>query len=108
YRSILSRAAALPCVSAATAEQFRPCDPARVLYDGLAFDARTAPRDAARRALGLDAAVPVISVLGRISDWKGQDVLVRALAEPALRDRGAVGLLAGEAWPGAEHRADGV
>jgi glycosyltransferase involved in cell wall biosynthesis len=62
----------------------------------------------ARGALGLDAAAPVIAVLGRISDWKGQDVLVRALAEPALRDRGAVGLLAGEAWPGAEARAGNV
>jgi hypothetical protein len=46
----------------------------------------------------------VIAVLGRISDWKGQDVLVRALAEPALRDRGAIGLIAGEPWPGAEER----
>jgi glycosyltransferase involved in cell wall biosynthesis len=50
----------------------------------------------------------VIAVLGRISDWKGQDVLVRALGEPALRDRGAVGVIAGEAWPGAEERADRV
>lgn len=47
----------------------------------------------------------MIAVLGRISDWKGQDVLVRVLAESPLRDRGAIGLLAGEAWPGAEHRA---
>jgi glycosyltransferase involved in cell wall biosynthesis len=47
-------------------------------------------------------------VLGRISDWKGQDVLVRALAEPALRERGAVALLAGDAWPGAEERRDAV
>jgi glycosyltransferase involved in cell wall biosynthesis len=43
--------------------------------------------------------------LGRISDWKGQDMLVRALAETPLRQRGAVALIAGEAWPGAEHRA---
>jgi glycosyltransferase involved in cell wall biosynthesis len=31
-------------------------------------------------------------------------VLVRALAQPALRERSAVGLIAGEAWPGAEQR----
>ena len=50
----------------------------------------------------------MIAVLGRISDWKGQDVLVRALAEPPLRERGAIALVAGEAWPGAEHRAGAV
>src|SRR5207244_12105219 len=57
-----------------------------------------------RRALGLDPAPAAIAVLGRISDWKGQDVLVRALAEPPLRERGAIGLIAGEPWPGAEDR----
>jgi glycosyltransferase involved in cell wall biosynthesis len=31
--------------------------------------------------------------------------LVRALASPKLRQRGAVGLVAGAAWPGAEERA---
>jgi glycosyltransferase involved in cell wall biosynthesis len=50
----------------------------------------------------------VIAVLGRISDWKGQDVLVRALAEPALRERGTVALLAGAPWPGAEERRDRI
>jgi glycosyltransferase involved in cell wall biosynthesis len=50
----------------------------------------------------------VIAVLGRISDWKGQDVLVRALAEPALRERAAVGVVAGDAWPGAEERVEAV
>src|SRR5206468_130869 len=49
YRSVLSTASALPCVSAATAAQFRPGDPTRLIYDGLAFDPRRAPRDAARR-----------------------------------------------------------
>ncbi len=105
YRSLLSTASALVCVSSATAEQFRPRDRARVIYDGLAFDPTRAPRDAARRSLGLDPAEPVIAMLGRISDWKGQDVLIRALAQPALCERGAVGLIAGEAWPGADQRA---
>ena len=105
YRSLLSTASALVCVSFATAEQFRPRDRARVIYDGLAFDPGRAPRDAARRSLGLDLTEPVIAMLGRISDWKGQDVLIRALAQPALRERGAVGLIAGEAWPGADQRA---
>lgn len=104
YRSVLATAAALPCVSRATAAQFRDGDPVRIVPDGLAFDPRRAPREAAREALGLDASAPVIAVLGRISDWKGQDVLVRALAERPLRERGAIGLIAGEAWPGAAER----
>jgi glycosyltransferase involved in cell wall biosynthesis len=40
-------------------------------------------------------------VLGRISGWKGQDVLVRALAEPPLRERrDVVAVVAGEPWKG--------
>jgi glycosyltransferase involved in cell wall biosynthesis len=104
YRRVLLTASALPCVSRAAAAQFGPTRRAVVVLDGLATDARRAPRSAARRALGLDPDAPVIAVLGRISDWKGQDVLVRAIAEPALRDRRAVGLIAGRAWPGAEDR----
>src|SRR6202011_1411649 len=38
----------------------------------------------------------------------GQNVLVRALAQPALRERGAIGLIAGEPWPGAEERRAAV
>jgi glycosyltransferase involved in cell wall biosynthesis len=104
YRSLLGTAAALPCVSAATAAQFRGSDPVRVIHDGLALEPARAERGVARRALGLGNNEPAIAVLGRISDWKGQDVLVRALAEPPLRDRSAVALIAGEAWPGAEAR----
>ena len=106
YRRVLERAAALPCVSNATAAQFERADRVSVIYDGLAVDPRRASRAQARAALGLEPEAPVIAVLGRISDWKGQDVLVRALAQPALRQRGALGLLAGEAWPGAEHRTE--
>jgi glycosyltransferase involved in cell wall biosynthesis len=104
YRRVLLTASALPCVSRAAAAQFGGARRAVVVSDGLAVDAGRAPRAVARRALGLDPAAPVIAVLGRISDWKGQDVLVRALAEPALRDRRAVAVIAGRAWPGAEDR----
>ena len=68
------------------AQRARPGDPRRARRR-----AARAPRAVARGALGLDAAAPVIAVLGRISDWKGQDVLVRALAEPALRERARSG-----------------
>jgi glycosyltransferase involved in cell wall biosynthesis len=106
YRMLLQSAAALPCVSGATAAQFTR--KAHVVHDGLTVDPRRTPRDVARAALGLPSDAPVVAVLGRITDWKGQDVLVRALAEPSLRNRGAVALLAGDAWPGAEERHDAV
>ena len=53
----------------------------------------------------MPADVFAVAALGRISSWKGQEVLVRAIAQPALRDRGAVALIAGSAWRGDEHRA---
>jgi glycosyltransferase involved in cell wall biosynthesis len=106
YRRLLETARALPCVSEATAGQFRASACVRVLHDGLWGDPHRAPREEARVSLGLPPDVPAIAVLGRITDWKGQGVLVRALAEPPLRERGAVALIAGDAWPGAEDRAD--
>jgi glycosyltransferase involved in cell wall biosynthesis len=42
----------------------------------------------------------VCLVLGRLSSWKGQDVLLRAVA----RVPAAVAVVAGDAWPGQEHR----
>ena len=108
YRRLLLTAAALPCVSRATAAQFGGSSRPRVIPDGLAIEPRRAPRAAARAALGLPEDAPVIAVLGRISSWKGQDVLVRALAEPELSSRGAVALIAGEAWSGSEERETAV
>ena len=104
YRRLLSTAAALPCISQAVAAQFGARERVHVIPDGLAVASDPVPRDEARRRLGLDPQVPVLAVLGRVSDWKGQDVFVRALADPALASRGAVGLVAGEPWPGAEDR----
>jgi glycosyltransferase involved in cell wall biosynthesis len=105
YRAFLRGSSeAIACVSEATAAQFRTSDRVRVIYDGLCGEPSRAPRPVARSALDLPAETPVVAVVGRISDWKGQDVLVRALADPALRDRGVVGVIAGDAWPGAEER----
>ena len=47
-----------------------------------------------------------MALLGRISAWKGQDVLAMALAEPPLRDIGAVGLVAGDPFPGEERHLE--
>lgn len=103
YRRLLLTADALPCVSAATAAQFDGARAARVVHDGLAFTPHRADRAASRAALGLPGDVFVVALLGRISGWKGQDVLVRALGDPALRDRGeVVAVLAGDPWRGEE------
>jgi len=78
----------------------------RVVHDGLPPGASTrrAPRSVARAALGLPADAFVAATIGRISSWKGQDVLVRALAEPEPARLGVVGVVAGDAWPGEEER----
>jgi glycosyltransferase involved in cell wall biosynthesis len=103
YRRLLLSADALPCVSAATAHQFDAAPQVSVLHDGLARPAAPAPRAQARAALGLDPGAFVVAVLGRISGWKGQDVLVRALGQAALAGRqDVVVLVAGDPWRGEE------
>ena len=113
YRRLLLTADALPCVSSAVAAQFRDArvgglvrgqGTVRVLFDGLAVDARRRERTEARAELGLPAGAFVCAVLGRLSAWKGQEVLLRALAAPALAERGAVGLVCGEPRRGDERR----
>jgi glycosyltransferase involved in cell wall biosynthesis len=103
-RRLLLRADALACVSAAVAAQFAGSERAFVLHDGLARVPERRPRAPARLALGLPEDRFVVALLGRVSDWKGQDVLARALAEPELAEIGAVGLVAGDAYPGDERQ----
>jgi glycosyltransferase involved in cell wall biosynthesis len=100
YARVLRSADALPCVSEATRAQLADAPQAVVLHDGLALTPVRAPREQARAALGLPAGAFVVAVLGRISPWKGQELLVRALALVP----GAVAVVAGDAWPGEEHR----
>jgi hypothetical protein len=102
YRRLLGSADALPCVSAATAAQFDADPRARVLHDGLAVRHRRAPREEARVALEVPAGAPAVAVLGRLSQWKGQEVVIRAVADPRLRERGAIALVCGTVWPGEE------
>ena len=104
YRRLLLSASALPCVSQATRGQFGGSERARVLHDGLALAPERAPRTAARAALGLPADAYVVAVLGRISSWKGQDVLIRALAAAGGED--AIALIAGDPWQGEQRRLD--
>jgi len=102
--ALVAGASTLACVSAATRAQFAPGAPARVVLDALPPRPGPLERARARALLGLAPDAFVCAVLGRISPWKGQAVLARALAQPALRDRAAVGLVAGDVWPGEESR----
>jgi glycosyltransferase involved in cell wall biosynthesis len=105
WRRRLIAADRLLCVSDAVAAQFRGSERVVVVHDGLTRVPRRADRAAARAAIGLDPVTFAVAVLGRLSAWKGQDVLARALAETPLESIGAIGLLAGTAWPGVERPA---
>ncbi|MDQ6750974.1 MAG: glycosyltransferase family 4 protein [Actinomycetota bacterium] len=105
YRRVLLTADAVPCLSEATRREFGGAERALVIAEGLpaeALDRRPADRAQARAALELSSEAFVCLVLGRLTTWKGQEVLSRALAEPPMRDIAAIGLVAGEAWPGEE------
>jgi glycosyltransferase involved in cell wall biosynthesis len=102
YSRLLRSADALPCVSEATRAQFGDDPRAVVLHDGLGVAPARAPRAAARAALALPADAFVCAILGRISTWKGQDVLIRALA--AMDGEDAIVLVAGDPWIGEERR----
>jgi glycosyltransferase involved in cell wall biosynthesis len=104
YSRLLRTAASLPCVSEATRAQFGGEPRAVVLHDGLGVTPARAPRAAARAALGLPDDAFVCAILGRISTWKGQDVLIRALAQLGGGD--AIALVAGEPWQGEEQRLE--
>jgi glycosyltransferase involved in cell wall biosynthesis len=104
YRRLLLSADALPCVSQATRAQLGATPKAHVLHDGLALPPARAERAAARAALELPADAFVVAILGRISSWKGQDLLIRALAQ--LGDEGAIALIAGDPWRGEERRLE--
>jgi glycosyltransferase involved in cell wall biosynthesis len=97
-RRRLEAADARVCVSRAVAEQFREAG-THVVHDA------PTRKTSQRPSYGGDSGTFTVAVLGRIADWKGQDVLARALAEPALAEIGAVGLIAGDAYPGEEARA---
>lgn len=102
YGRMLLSADVLPCVSEAVRAQFAGFgrrDRARVLHDGLALAPDPVDRAEARAALGIPDGAFVVALLGRLSAWKGQALLVEALGRPALRDDDrSVVLLAGSAW----------
>lgn len=107
FRRRLLRAEAVVCMSRAIADQFQGSHKAFVMYDGVTRSPSPQPvrRETARELLGVPADRFAVALIGRVSDWKGQDVLARALAQPALSEIGAFGLLAGDAAPGYEEAA---
>jgi glycosyltransferase involved in cell wall biosynthesis len=108
YGRLLKLSGELVCISQATASQFGADARVRVIYDGLAVKPTALSREASRQRLALPHDAAVVAVVGRVSDWKGQDVMVRALADARLRQRHVIGVIAGEAWPGAEDRLQRV
>lgn len=101
-RRRLLRADALACISTAVAAQFAGSPRAEVLRDALDRAPEPVEGEAARTALGVPQDRFAVALVGRVSDWKGQDVLARALADPALAEIGAVGIVAGDALPGTD------
>ena len=108
HRRQLLRADALACVSTAVARQFGSSPNVRVVYDAIPRRFELPPAREARTALRIESDTFTVAVVGRISDWKGQAVLVRALADPLLAEIGAVALVAGAPAPGQERFADEV
>lgn len=100
-RRRLLRSEALACISRAVQEQFRGSPRARLLYDGLPRVPKPPGRREARQLLGLPPDAFVAAFVGRLSDWKGQDVFAEAVAQ---MDH-CVGVVAGDEVPGSGHGA---
>ena len=70
------------------------------------FAPRSLASDAVRLALGIEPGRPVLAVVGRVQELKGQRLAVRVLA--ALPQPRPVLVIAGEPTPGAEDYFDGL
>jgi glycosyltransferase involved in cell wall biosynthesis len=101
-RARILGADAVVCISEAVAAQFDGAPNVHLVRDCLARRPAEADRAEARRALEIAPDAFAVALVGRISDWKGQRLLARALAEPELAEIGAIGLVAGDAYAGNE------
>ena len=101
-RDQVQDASALVCVSDAVAAQFSGQAEVQVLRDCLARKPLTSVGAVVRKAMRIDNHAFVVIHVARLAEGKGQDVLARALAEPALAEIGAVGLVLGDPRPGGE------
>lgn len=74
--------------------------PVRVVHNPVdlgPFDPGRADGPGCRRRLGIDAAVPVLTMVAQITPWKAQDDAIRALAALGERGAGAQLLIVGSA-----------
>ncbi len=100
HRDQILRSDATIAVSNATACRLavgRSTAERHTVLDGLGFDPDPVEREEARGRLGLPTGSFVAAVLGRISRWKGQELLARA-----MQHVDGITLVAGDAWPGQE------
>jgi glycosyltransferase involved in cell wall biosynthesis len=111
WRRVLLSADAVACISAAVEAQFAqhrgqtPC--VRVIPDAAVPAAGSGEADV-RAEANIGPGAFAVAMLGRLSDWKGQDVLIRALAQSPLADFDVVALIAGAPWPGNERIESGL
>lgn len=71
----------------------------RVIHNGIAAPRRIS-REAARAKLGIDRRVPLVTIVGRINSWKGQELLVKAAADLRFRHPTARYRVVGDSPPG--------
>jgi glycosyltransferase involved in cell wall biosynthesis len=78
-----NRAAGIACGSKLVARQFdgMRCPVVEVVYPPVGEEYAAGDGDAARARLGIDPDAPLVVALGSMSAGRGQDVLVRAIAE---------------------------
>ena len=81
-----------------------------VIYDGLDLDRFRPTRDRGdvREELGIAADAPVVGVVGNIQEWKGQHVLLQAMADVVRDVPNAVALVVGGAHRSGRAYADGL
>lgn len=101
HRLVGRRAAAVVAISRYTADAFERQSGRRpeIVYNAIdtrRLDPARVDRRAARRALGLDDATPVLVHVAQITSWKGQDTSIRVLAGVRARHPRALLLLVGE------------
>jgi glycosyltransferase involved in cell wall biosynthesis len=83
-------------------------DNVRVIYDGMDPARFTPTRDPQelRRELGIAPDQPIIGMVGNVREWKGQEVVVRAMGQLLKTRPKLVCLFVGKATPGDQHYVD--
>jgi glycosyltransferase involved in cell wall biosynthesis len=100
--ALAARAAAVVAISRHVAEAFDPHRRARELrvvdnpFDLRRLDPGALDRSAARARLGVPDDAPVLTLVGQITPWKGQQEAIEALARVRERHPGALLLVVGE------------